>query len=166
MSPHSTPEDSPSPAPKASPSSKSQGPKPSPADRTGVVWEEPPALIPAAADPAKPEPTAAPLPKRKPVAKQEKKISTRVALVSQNGNAEKRRAVPSPLPAATLDAAGARNELQSRWQAKQEELRLEKEQIENGIKSSTDASQERWKYRLAVWQEKTKTEKLEEAPPK
>jgi len=65
-----------------------------------------------------------------------------------------------------LDAAGARNELQSRWQAKQEELRLEKEQIENGIKSSTDASQERWKYRLAVWQEKTKTEKLEEAPPK
>ena len=131
-----------------------------------MVWEEPPALIPAADDPAKPEPTAAPLPKRKPVAKQEKKISTRVALVSQNGNAEKRRAVPSPLPAATLDAAGARNELQSRWQAKQEELRLEKEQIENGIKSSTDASQERWKYRLAVWQEKTKTEKLEEAPPK
>jgi hypothetical protein len=128
VNPQSTPEDSPSPAPKASPSPKSQGPRPSPTDRTGVVWEEPPALIPAAADPAKPEPSAAPLPKRKSVAKREGKVSTRVALVSQNGNTEKRKAVPSPLPAATLDAAEARNELQSRWQAKQEEVRLEKEQ--------------------------------------
>jgi hypothetical protein len=163
VNPQSTPEDSPSPAPNASPSPKSQGPKPSPADRTGVVWEEPPALIPAAADPANPKLSATPLPKRKSVAKREGKISTRVALVSQNGNPEKRKAVPSPSPAAMPDAAEARNELQSRWQAKEEELRLEKEQIESGIKNSAGSVREQWKYRMAVLQEKMKTAKQEEA---
>jgi hypothetical protein len=160
VSPQSTPVDSPSPAPAVSPSPKS-GPKP--ADRTRVVWEEPPPLIPAAADPAKPEPSAAPLPKRKPVAKREKKISTRVALVSETGNAGKRKAAPSPSPAPVPDPAEARNELQSRWQAKEEELKLEKEQIENQIKNSTGSDRERWKYRMAVWQEKLKAAKKQEA---
>jgi hypothetical protein len=78
-----------------------------------VVWEEPPPLIPAAADPAKSEPSAAPLPKRKPVAKQLKKASAHVALVSKSGNTEKRKDGPSPSPSATVGQAEARNELKS-----------------------------------------------------
>ena len=87
VGPQSTPADSPSPAPMVSPSPKS---RPKPAERTRVVWEEPPPLIPAAVDPAKPEPSAAPVPKRKAVAKQEKKASAHVALVSEGGNTEGR----------------------------------------------------------------------------
>jgi hypothetical protein len=155
----SAPLDSPSPAPTAGPSPKGRVPRPSPADRTRVVWEEPPPLIPAAADPAKPQPSVAPLPKRKPVAKQ---IAAHVALVSQSGNKEKRKAGPSPSPALVPDPAEARNELQSRWQAKEEALKLEKEQIENGVKNSAGSVRERWKYRLAVWGEKVKTAKQEE----
>ena len=162
----SSPEASPSPAPKASPSSKSQGPKPSPAHRTGVVWEEPPPMIPAAADPAKPEPSAAPSPKRKPVAKHPDKISTHVALVSENANADKRKAVPSPSSAETPDTAKVRTKLQSRWQAKEEELKLEKEQIENGVKNSTGALREQWKYRLAVLREKMRAATQVGAPAK
>jgi hypothetical protein len=156
------PEDSPSPAPTASPNPKSRGRETSPADRTRVVWEEPPPLIPAAADPAKPEPSAAPLPKRKPVAKQLKKASTHVALVSESGNTEKRKGIAAPSPAPVPDPAEARNEFQSRWQAKEEALKLEKAQIENQIKNSTGSDRERWKYRLAVWGEKVKTAKQEE----
>jgi len=152
----SAPVDSPSPAPTASPSPKSRERQPSPAERTTVVWEEPPPLIPAAADPANPEPIAAPLPKRKPVAKQLKKASAHVALVSEGGNTEKRKGRPSPSPSTVPDPAEARNELRSRWQAKEEALKLEKEQIGNQIKNSTGSDRERWKYRLAVWQEKIK----------
>jgi hypothetical protein len=160
VSPQSTPVDSPSPAPNASPSPKGRGREASPAGRTRVVWEEPPALIPAAADPAKPTPSAAPLPKRKPVAKQEKKIQANVALVSESGNAKKRKAaIPSPSPAGTVDPAEARNEQRSRWQAKEEELRLEKEQIENGIKNSAGSVREQWKYRMAVLQAQLKAAK-------
>jgi hypothetical protein len=162
VSPQSTPVDSPSPAPVASPSPKGHGRQPSPADRTSVVWEEPPALIPAAADPAKPEPSAVPLPKRKAVAKQLKKASAQVALVSEGGNTEKRKAGPSPSPSPVPDPAEARNELRERWQAKEEELKLEKEQIENGVKNSTGSVREQWKYRLVVCQEKLKAAKQQE----
>jgi len=162
VSPQSSPEDSASPAPKSSPTPKGSGPKPSPAERTRVVWEEPPPLIPAAAEPANPEPSAAPVPKRKPVTKQEKKISTRVALVSESGNAETKKAVPSPSPAAAKDRAKALGQLQSRRLAKEEALKLEKEQIQNGIKNSNGAVRERWKYRMAVCQEKMKAAKEEE----
>ena len=160
--PQSSPVDSPSPAPAASPSPKSRGVKPAPADRTKVVWEEPPPLIPPEVEPTNPKPSAAPLPKRKLAAKQLKKAVAHVALVSESGNAEKRKAIPSPSPSATQDQAEARNELQSRGQAKGEELRLEKEQIENGIKNSEGSDRERWKYRLALWQEKLKAAKQEE----
>jgi hypothetical protein len=163
VGPQSAPEDSPSPAPTASPNSKSRVPRPSPADRTRVVWEEPPPLIPAAADPANPEPSAAPLPKRKAVAKQLRKASAHVALVSEGGNTEKRKAGPSPSPAPVPDPAEARNELKERWQAKEEALKLEKAQIENAVKNSAGSVRERWKYRLAVWEEKVKTAKQEEA---
>ena len=102
------------------------------------------------------------MPKRKPVTKQEKKISTRVALVSESGNAEKKKAVPSPSPAAAKDRAKALGQLQSRRLAKEEALKLEKEQIQNGIKNSNGAVRERWKYRMAVCQEKMKAAKQEE----
>ena len=160
VSPQSSPEDSASPAPKASPTPKGSGPKPSPAERTRVVWEEPPPLIPAAA--TSPEPTTAPLPKRKPVAKREQKISTRVALASESGNPEKRKATSPPSPAAAKDRAKALGQLQSRRLAKEEALKLEKEQIQNGIKNSNGAVRERWKYRMAVCQEKMKAAKQEE----
>jgi hypothetical protein len=158
----SAPVDSPSPAPTASPSPNSRGPKASPADRTKVVWEEPPPLIPAAADPAKLEPSAAPLPKRKPVAKQVKKAPAHVALVSESGNREKSKAAPSPSPSPVPDPAEARNERKERWQAKEETLKLEKAQLENQIKNSTGSDRERWRYRLAVWGEKVKTAKQQE----
>jgi hypothetical protein len=115
-------------------------------------------LIPPAAEPAKPAPSAAPLSKRK----QAKKASAHVALVSESGNTEKKNAGPSPSPAATVDPANARNELRSQWQVKEEELKLEKEQIENEIKNSTGADRERWRYRLAVWQEKARSAKADE----
>jgi hypothetical protein len=156
-------EDSPSPPPTASPSPKGRGTKPVPAERTRVVWEEPPPLIPAAAEAAKPATSAAPLPKRKAAVKKEKKISTHVALVSQNGNTGKRKAAPSPSPAPVPDPAKARNELRERWQAKEEELKLEKAQIENQIKNSTGSDRERWKYQLAVWREKMEAAKKGEA---
>jgi PEGA domain len=161
VSPQSSPKDLPSLAPNASPSPKSQGPKPPPADRTRVVWEEPPALIPVAADPANPEESAAPSPKRKAVTKQSKKASAHVALVSQSANTEKSKAGPSPSPDPVLDPAEVGDEQRSRWQAKEEELKLEKAQIENGIKNSTGSDREQWKYRLAVCQEKMKAAKEE-----
>jgi len=148
VSPESSPEDSPSTAPKASPSPKSRGREASPADQTKVVWEEPPPLIPPAAEPAKPAPSAKPLPKRMPVA---------------NPNTEKRNAVPSPSPAATPDTSKVRTELNERRSAKEEELKLEKAQIENEIKNSTGAVREQWKYRLAVWREKMAAAKKDEA---
>jgi hypothetical protein len=120
-------------------------------------------LIPAAAEPPNPKPSAAPSPKRKPVTKREQKISARVGLVSESGNAEKRKAAPLPSPAATRDAAKALGQLQSRRLAKEEALQLEKEQIENGIKNSTGSVRERWKYRMAVWHEKMRTGKQVEA---
>jgi hypothetical protein len=49
-----------------------------------------------------------------------------VALVSESGNPKKRKVVPSPSPAATLDAAKARTELKERGPAKEEALKLEK----------------------------------------
>jgi PEGA domain len=157
VSPQSSPEDSASPAPKSSPTPKGSGPKPSPAERTRVVWEEPPPLIPAATEAASPEPSAAPLPKRK------RKISARVALVSESGNAGKRKAAPSPSPAAPRAQAKVQTGLNERWRAEEEALKLEKEQIENGIKNSTGSVREQWKYRLAVWQEKMNAAKKEEA---
>jgi PEGA domain len=157
LSPQSSPEASAAPAPKASPSPKGSGPKPSPAERTRVVWEEPPPLIPAATEAASPEPSAAPLPKRK------RKISARVALVSESGNAGKRKAAPSPSPAAPRAQAKVQTGLNERWRAEEEALKLEKEQIENGIKNSTGSVREQWKYRLAVWQEKMNAAKKEEA---
>ena len=81
-------------------------------------------------------------------------MSTRVALVSESRNANKRKAVPSPTPSATVDPAEARNELKEQWQAKEEQLKLEKAQIENGVKNSTGAVREQWKYRMAVLQAK------------
>jgi hypothetical protein len=156
----SAPLDSPSPAPTVSPSPKS-GPKP--ADRTRVVWEEPPPLIPAAAEPAKPKPSAAPSPRREPVAKQVKKASAHVALVSQSGNTEKRKAGPSPSPAPVHDPVEARNEAKEPWQAKEEALKLEKEQIENGVKNSAGSVREQWKYRMAVWREKMAAAKKDQA---
>jgi hypothetical protein len=33
---------------------------------------------------------------------------------------------------------------------------IEKEQIESGIKNSTGAVREQWKYRMAVWRERMK----------
>jgi PEGA domain len=159
VSPQASPPSSPSSEPPASPSPKGRGPKPSPADRTRVVWEEPPPLIPAAT----PEPSAAPLPKRKTLARREEKISTHVALVSQSGNTEKKKTVPSPAPAAATDRATARTELKERLLAEEEELKLEKEQIENGIRNSTGAVREQWNYRLAVWQEKMTDAKQAEA---
>jgi hypothetical protein len=128
-----------------------------------VVCEEPPPLIPAAADPAKPEPSAAPLPKRKPVANQLKEASAHVALASESGNTEKRKDDPSPSPSATVDQAEARNELKERRQAKEEALKPEKAQIENQIKNSAGSVREQWKYRLAVWRQNMKTAKQEEA---
>jgi hypothetical protein len=101
------------------------------------------------------------LPKGKPLARHREKISTHVALVSENGKAEKRKANPSP--AANADQVKVRNELQSRWQAEKEELKLKKGQIENGIKNSTGAQREQWKYRLAVWEEKRRTAQQQEA---
>ena len=157
--PQGTPVDSPSPAPTVSPPPKS-GAKPP--DRTRVVWEEPPPLIPAAIDPVKPEASAVPLPKRKAVANQLKKASAHVALVSE-GNTEKRKAGPSPSPTPVPDPAKAGNELRSQWQAKEEALKLEKEQIENQIKNSTGSVRERWKYRLAICQEKMTDAKKNEA---
>jgi hypothetical protein len=159
VSPQSTPEDSLSPVPKASPSPKGYGPKPTPTDRTRVVWEEPPPLIPAATEPA---PSAAPLPKRKPVAKREKKISARVALVTQNGSPGPRKAVSSPSLSVTVDRTKPQHEIKERWQAEEEALKLEKAQIENQIRNSTGSDRERWKYRLAVWQEKMKAARQEE----
>jgi hypothetical protein len=159
VSPQSAPVDSPSPAPTAGPSPKSA---PKPTDQTRVVWEEPPPLIPTAADPANSKPTVTPLPKRTPAAKHREKISTRVALVSESGNTEKRKAGPSPSPAATPDTAQALAQLKEQWQAKEEELKLEKEQIENRIKHSAGSVREKWKYRMAVCREKMKTAKQEE----
>jgi hypothetical protein len=52
------------------------------------------------------------LPKRK-AAKQEKKISAHVALVSEGGNKKERKAGPSPSPAPVPDPAEARNEAKS-----------------------------------------------------
>lgn len=161
VSPPASPEASPSAV--ASPSPQSHGPKPAPADRTRVVWEEPPPLIPAAAEPTKPEASAAPLPKRKPVAKRDGKISSHVALVSESGNAEKKKAVPSPSPAAAKDRAKALTQLKERRRAEEEELKLEKEQIEDQIRTSAGAVREQWKYRLAVWREKMVDAKKDEA---
>jgi hypothetical protein len=155
----SAPIGSPSPAPQVSPSPRGRGREASPADRTRVVWEEPPPLISAATQPAKAVPTAAPSPKRKPVAKQEKKVWADVALVGQSGNAETSKAISSPSPSAMQDPAKARAELRERWQARDEEVKLEKQQIENGIKNSTGAVLEQWKYRMAVWKEKVKAAK-------
>jgi hypothetical protein len=42
---------------------------------------------------------------------------------------------------------------------KEQALKLEKEQIENGITNATGAVREQWKYRMAVWEEKVKTAK-------
>jgi hypothetical protein len=53
--------------------------------------------------------------------------------------------------------------LKERWREKEEELTLEKEALENGIKNSTGAVREQWKYRLAVWQEKMTAAKKDEA---
>lgn len=122
-----------------------------------MVWEEPPPLIPAAAGPANPGPSATPVPEREPVAKHQQKISARVALVSESRHARKKKGNPSLPPAEVSDPAKALR------QAKEEELKLEKEQIENAIKNSTGAVREQWKYRLAVWQEKMTPPKEKEA---
>jgi hypothetical protein len=96
------------------------------------------------------------------VVKREAKISARVALVSGSGKAEKKKAIPTPSPAVAQDPAKAGPELKARRSANEEELKLEKEQIENAIKNSTGAVRERWKYRLAVWKEKMAAAKQEE----
>ena len=97
------------------------------------------------------------------MAKRQEKVSTHVALVTESGNAGKRMAGPSPSPTAAADIAKARDDLKERWSAEEEALKLEKEQIENGIKNSTGAVREQWKYRLAVWQEKMAAAKRAEA---
>ena len=163
VSPQGSPQDSRSPVLKASPSPNGRGPNAPSTERSRVVCEEPPPLIPAAVEPENPEPSATPLLKRKAVARREEKISTRVALVSESGKAEKRKTVPSPSPAATLDTAKARIELEERWRAEEEALKLEKEQVEDGIRNATGAVREQWKYRMAVWKQKMMAAKKDEA---
>jgi hypothetical protein len=128
-----------------------------------VVWEEPPPLIPAAAEPVKAVPSPAPLAKHKPVARQEKKISAKVALVSESGNAEQRETTSLPSPSGTPNTPKARNAIKERLSAKEEALKLEKEQIENGVKNSMGAAREQWKYRLAVWKGKFAAVQKDEA---
>ena len=163
VSPKASPVDLSSPPPQTSPSPRDRGREASPADRTKVVWEEPPPLIPAATDPAKLEPRAAPLPKRKAAAKREDKISTQVALVSESGKVGKRKVVPSPSPTAAPDTVKALAQLKERRLAEEEELKLEKEQIENGIKNSTGSVREQWKYRMAQLKGKIVAARQDEA---
>jgi hypothetical protein len=159
VSPKASPVDSALPPPKASPSPQGRGTKP--ADRTKVVWEEPPPLIPPIA-----EPSVAPLPKQKAVAKRKRKISANVALVSESGNAGKSKASPSASPTAAPDTVKALAQLKKQWQAKEEALKLEKEQIESGIKNSTGAVREQWKYRMALLKGKIVAAKQDEAAAK
>ena len=163
VSPQSGPEDSPSPAPKASPSPKGRGPKPSPADRGTIAWQEPPPLIPSATPPGKPEPSPTPASRQKSVVKAEKKISTHVGLVSESGSPAKERATPSPSASPPPDGAKERAMIKEVWRVKEQALQAEKTQIVYGIKTSTGAIREQWKYRLAVWAEKMKAAKQEEA---
>ena len=93
----------------------------------------------------------------------QEKVSTHVALLSESGNTEKRKAVPSPSPAAAEDRAKALAQLKQRWRAEEEALKLEKEAIENGIKNSAGSVREQWKYRMAVWKEKMAAAKQAEA---
>jgi hypothetical protein len=155
----SAPKDASSPPPAASPSPNGRGPKRPAADRTRVVWEEPPPLIPAVAERAKPEPSAALSPIRVAVVKREGKSLTNVASVNQSGNSGKRKAVSSPSPSVPQDTSKVQPEAKALWQAKEEELALEKEQIENRVKNSTGAIREQWKYRMAVLQEKIRVAK-------
>ena len=97
------------------------------------------------------------------MAKQLKKASAHVALVSQRGTTGKKKADASPSPAPVPDPAEGRNELRSQWQAKEEALKLEKAQIENQIMNSKGADREQWKYRLAVWKNKMEAAKKGEA---
>jgi hypothetical protein len=48
------------------------------------------------------------------------------------------------------------------WIEKDEALKLEKAQMENGIANSTGAVREQWKYRLAVWKQKMKAVKIDD----
>jgi PEGA domain len=163
MGPQTTPDPSPSPAPKASPSPKSRGVKPLPLERGKVVWEEPPPLIPPAPQPAEAAPSPASAPRRKSASKPEVKSggksSTSVALAGAAGNVEKGKAAPSPSPPAIPDKTKAQAAIRDLWLAQEEELKAEKAQIEQGIKSSTGTLREQWKSRLAVWREKMKTAK-------
>ena len=161
--PQSTPEASPSPAPKASPGPKRRGVKPVPLERSKVVWEEPPPLMPLGPQNAKTAPSPAPAPRRKPASKPEvktgQKSPTPVALVSVAASSGKGKAAPSPSPSATPDKAKAQAAIRDLWRAQEEELKTEKAQIEQGIKNSTGAVREEWKSRLAVWRAKMKTAK-------
>jgi hypothetical protein len=69
-------------------------------------------------------------------------------------NNEKGKAAPSPSASRTPDKAKALAAIQGMWKTKEEELKAEKAQIEQGIKNSTGANREKGKYRLAVWRGK------------
>jgi hypothetical protein len=53
-----------------------------------------------------------------------------------------------------LGERGRRERFGPRRAEEEEELKLEKEQIERGIKDSAGSVREQWKYRLAAWREK------------
>ena len=67
----------------------------------------------------------------------------------------------SPSPSSTPDTVEALAQVKHRWSAKEEERKLEQGQTEKGIKNSTGAVREQWKYRLAVLKEKIAIAKQE-----
>ena len=85
-----------------------------------------------------------------------------VSFVSTDGNSEEGEG-DSIAPSATSDKAKALAQLKERRRAEEEAPKLEKEQIENGIKNSTGAGRELWKYRMAVWQERKAAAKKSQA---
>jgi hypothetical protein len=162
--PDSVPVESPAPAPAGSPSPENPGVKPEANARPQAVWQEPPPYIPTGANPPKAASSTVPLPKQKPGA-EDGQDTHRVALLNSN-DARKGKTVFAPWSLPSSRTADAQVKLNQQFEAQTEALRLEKEQIEIGIKDSTGALQEQWKYRLAVWRAKAASLKTAAATPK
>jgi hypothetical protein len=110
-------------------------------------WEEPPqqllspAQTPSAASPS-PSPVVSATPQATGKTSQQAKLVAHSQLKPEKADASLNQSVDPVKAKALVDAE---------WKAKSEALAAERERIDYGIKNSTGAAREEWKYKLALW---------------
>jgi PEGA domain len=122
-------------------------------------WEEPPSQLASATPEPSPvaSPSGSPNQQTSIQTASKPKASRSLAYKRSKPAAEENSVVESP------DPGKAKQLLETEWKAKNEALAVERRRIDYGIRNSTGAVHEEWKYKLALWKLEKKQAEQERA---